>query len=118
VKEAEFKNYVWSLARTLGWECWHVPAPMRQTRSGEWVGAKEAAGLPDLIMMYADPPRLIFAELKGDGGKLSDEQQKFLRMAQFIDRIPFAERRRVNAYLWQPGDEQQIEDILKSRVLS
>lgn len=119
MKEAAFQKWVVDVATRFGWRCWHVPAPMRATRAGTWVGAKEAAGIPDLILMHDDPPRLVFAEVKGTGGKASDEQLEFLRMARDV-----SEQRRsgtqnlVGAYLWAPGDEQQIEDILKSRVLS
>jgi VRR-NUC domain len=113
MKEAQFQKWVVDVAKRLGWSVWHVPAPMRATKAG-WVGAKEAAGLPDLIMLHPDPPRLVFAEIKGEKGKLSVDQQQFLAMARALSLYSTA----VNAYLWTPGMEQQIEDLLRSRVLS
>ena len=78
MRERDLQAWVLDVARLHGWSVWHVPAPMRKVRSGEWVGAKEAAGLPDLVMIHDDPPRLMFAEVKGTGGKLTPEQQGFL----------------------------------------
>lgn len=126
MKEAAFLRYVTDVARRFGWSCWHVPAPMRATKAG-FVGAKEAAGLPDLLLIHDDPPRLVFAELKGTGGKLSDEQRDFLRAAQAVSRIavepltpshyPGEGERVVGVYVWMPGDELLIEGILRSRML-
>jgi hypothetical protein len=119
VKERDFLNWVTEVAKRTGWEVWHVPAPMRAGRKGDWVPAREAAGLPDLIMIHEDPPSLIFAELKGETGKLSDPQRHFLQMARSVSEY-VAERphRRMNVYVWKPGLEEFIETILKTRVLA
>src|SRR5213083_967778 len=101
MKEREFQRYVTDLARLHGWHVWHVPAPMRATKQGTWVGAKEAAGLPDLVMLHNDPPRLIFAEIKGPDGRLTDIQRTFLRLAR---QVPGVE-----AHVFQPGLEDHIE---------
>ena len=120
VKERDFLNWVVEVARRTGWHVWHVPAPMVANRAGGFVGSRAAKGLPDLILMHADPPTLIFAELKGSRGRPTDEQMNFLQMARAVGRqddiIPSEQP--VGAYLWQPGDEEMIEGILKSRVLA
>jgi hypothetical protein len=123
MREADFQAWVVDVAKRFGWKVWHVPAPMRATKAGTWVGAREAAGLPDLIMLHDDPPRLIFAEVKGTGGKLSDEQREFLQAAGAVaewsrDHTEYDPPRNMGAYLWQPGMEQQIEDLLRSKVLA
>jgi hypothetical protein len=86
---------------------------------------KRGAGLPDLILMHDDPPRLIFAELKGDGDyDLTPEQREFLRLARRVAAATRQEfsapmfREPVGAYSWRPGQESIIEAILRSKVLA
>ena len=104
------------------------------SRSGKWRPFKRAAGLPDLFMLHDDPPRMIVAEVKGDGGKLSDKQREFLQMAQTVGSLtggfdapewaytladkPKPKRSMVlGVYAWTPADQDIIEGILKSKVL-
>lgn len=120
MKETDFQRRVLDIAARFGWKTWHVPAPMRATTKGGWVGAKEAAGLCDLIMIHHDPPLMILAELKGDGGKLSDKQVEFLAAARTVaertnDEI--GKQPYVGVYAWWPVDEPIIETILRTRVL-
>lgn len=129
MKERDLQHWVIQIATQFGWRCWHVPAPMRADRKGGFVGAKEAAGLPDLILIHDDPPRLVFAELKGTGGKLSVEQQEFLKAARNVavyahsvyayawqdparDYSPI-----IGVYAWTPDDRDLIEQILRTRIL-
>lgn len=99
-------------------------------RGGQkWVPARRAAGLPDLFMLHADPPRLIIAEVKGTGGKLSDAQREFLTLARGVgdltsclfESVPYEgfERavRSVGVYVFEPGMEDAIEQMLRTRVL-
>lgn len=130
MKEADFLRYVLYVARRFGWRCWHVPTPMRASRSGGFVPAREAAGLCDLVLMHDDPPRLILAELKGDGGRLTVEQQEFLRLARGVAEDMLAlmaddcysvsgpTRPPLGVYVWAPGQEDEIETILRSKVLA
>lgn len=99
---------------------------MQASRTGDWVPARHAAGLPDLILLSEDPPRMIIAELKGDGGRLSDAQQEFLRLARDVARTIHDEanmltsayqQRLLAVYAWYPADMPKIESILKNRVL-
>jgi hypothetical protein len=112
VNEAVFQAWVMDVARMTGWRCWHVPAPM-VNRGGTWVGAKQAAGIADLIMLHDDPPRLIFAEIKGDHGRLSERQREFLSAVKSVGGVCDA----VEAYVWTPGMEEAIEAVLKTRIL-
>jgi hypothetical protein len=100
---------------------------MRATPQGTFVGDARAAGLPDLILFHSDPPRLIFAELKGTGGKLSDKQREFLQAAREVAREAFEPRNTTSSaywpaplgvYAWYPEDEETVEQILRSRVLA
>jgi hypothetical protein len=65
VTEKELDAAVRKIARLYGWRVYHT---YRSTRS--------PAGFPDLVMVK--PPRLIFAELKSDEGKVSAEQAEWL----------------------------------------
>lgn len=124
MKEGPFLAWIISAAKATGWSVWHVPAPMKRVR-GEWVGAKEAAGLPDLLMIHDDPPRLILAEVKGDGGKLSDEQRDFLQAAKKVAEnsieedlsFPESRTRTIGVFVFQPGQEAAIEQMLRSRAV-
>lgn len=117
MKERDLLNWALDLARRTGWKAYHVPAPMRAVPGG-FVGAREAAGLPDLILLHDDPPRMILAELKGDGGKLSDEQREFLKIARFVaDEACYDAERVIGVYVWTPFDRDAIETMLKSKVL-
>ena len=110
VKEHDFQRWVMDVARRLGWKVWHVPAPMRWDSTGRgkgFVGAKDAAGLADLIIVGHG--RVLFAEVKGTGGKLSAKQQEFL------DTVNALEADSVRAYAWWPGMENEVEEILRAR---
>lgn len=106
VKEKDFQRWVIDVARTLGWQVWHVPAPMQwDTQRGKgFVGARDAAGLADLILIR--DRYLIFAEIKGTGGKLSPKQIEFLGAVMQLDND------RVIACAWKPGLESEVEEIL------
>lgn len=129
--EAQFQAWVVDVATIYGWKCWHVPAPM-VNRKGTWVGAKQGAGLPDLILIHDDPPRLIFAEVKKQGGKLSERQQEFLKAARGVARAAvdgdeldyvngdpdvLAGPSLIGVYVLWPGMEEAIVAMLKTREL-
>lgn len=136
VKEADLLARVTDVAQRYGFKVWHVPAPMRWTSKG-WVGAKEAAGLADLILIHDAPPRLIFAELKGSGGSLSDAQREFLQAAKKVAEHSFGEAvldsdrewdshegvtghfpRTLGVYVVTPETEEAFVQVLRSKVLS
>lgn len=118
MKEQAYLKRITDMATRFGWKWWHVPAPMRWTTKG-WIPAKEAAGLPDLVMLHEDPPRMIIAEVKGDGGKLKDEQIEFLRMAKRVAEATYRSDTGapLGVYFWTPADEEIVERILRSKVL-
>lgn len=130
MKEREFQGWVTEVARRFGWKVWHVPMPMRPIGGGKMVPDTRGRGLPDLIMFHKDPPRLIFAELKGDGRHpISTEQMEFLRLARgvvgaFDDLVAFDQpagaptRAPLGVYSWRPGSEDIIEAILRGKVMA
>lgn len=140
MKENELLNWVMAVAAATGWRAWHVPMPLRPIGGGRFVPESRGAGLPDLVLMHASPPRLILAELKDATGELSDEQREFMRLARAVAeslRIHLHAVREVlegagvrapevvdvanipiGVYLWRPGMEKLIETTLKSKVLT
>ena len=123
MKGKDFQRWVTDTAQTLGWRYWHVPAPMVNAGSRGWVPARQGAGLPDLILVHDDPPRLVFAEIKGDGDRLSEKQREFLQAVRAVaedewTRDSDADGPHLGVYVWEPGMEQPIEELLRSRVLS
>ena len=122
-RESEFQARVIVMAKLHGWRVWHVPAPMRHDSRGRgWVPAQEAAGLPDLILIHDDPPRLVFMELKRKGGKLTDKQQEFLQAAKNVADAIWCDdemfRGDVGVFACWPDDEERIEQMLRTKVVA
>lgn len=131
--EAQFQSWVVDTAKAHGWRVWHVPTPMRPISGGKFVPDPRGRGLPDLIMLHDDPPRLIFAELKDAEGRLSAEQIEFLRLARElhvslgrhfaavgetlarvgIDASVLEFRNPVAAYSWRPHHRAIIKAVLR-----
>lgn len=86
MNENEFLGWILDVAARGGWRAWHVPMPVRPIPGGKFVAERRAKGLPDLLLLHDDPPRLIFAEVKGPDGKLSDEQREFLQLASGVSQ--------------------------------
>lgn len=122
LRERDFLNWVIQTAEAFNWVVKHVPAPM-VAAGDNWRPYKKAAGLPDLFLLHADPPRMVIAEVKGTGGKLSDAQREFLTLARDASEEHFKlcesiEPRRVGVYVFEPGMEEAITQLLRTRVLT
>jgi hypothetical protein len=99
--EAQFQDAVANLAKLLGWRRAHF-------RSG--LAAKgyrtpvqyDGAGYPDLTLVR--PPRVVFAEMKSQTGRLSETQREWL--------ADLAACPGIESYVWRPGDWFDIELIL------
>ena len=109
--EKELDAAIAKLCRLYGWRRYHT---YRSKRS--------PAGFPDLVLVK--PPRLIFAELKSDDGKVSAEQAEW---ALDLEAVSEACRERmiaghppsnVEAFVWRPRDLDAIARILAPRIVS
>ncbi len=89
--EKAFMGQIVQLAKILGWSCFHC----HDSRHS-------AKGFPDLCLVR--PPKLIFAELKTDTGRVSAEQQQWLKHLQACGQ---------DARLLRPKDWPEIEAMLK-----
>jgi hypothetical protein len=98
--ETEFQSWVIDLAERCGWRVHHNPDSRKV----------KGRGLPDLVMWRPGSfapereARFILAELKGQEGRVSPEQQECLRCAARVG---------VEAYLWRPGDREIIAEVLR-----
>jgi hypothetical protein len=129
--EARFQTQVLSLASLGGWMAYHPP-DNRAFVDGRGKTRKQAvvAGFPDLTLVHRERPEMIFAELKAEGGRVSEAQRDWLaalaRIQQAlrdafitagmgdIDRIPCAPR--VEVCIWVPSDFDAIALRLTGRT--
>jgi hypothetical protein len=90
--ERDLTGYVRDVAKALGWRRYHT-----------WLSRNSASGFPDEVLIR--PPRLIFAELKSEKGKLSAEQEAWL---DDLRGVPGVE-----VYCWRPEDMDEIAEALR-----
>ena len=91
--EADLLGKVVTLANLYDWAYYHT-----------WNSRHSTAGFPDLTLVR--PPRLIFAELKSQKGRIAPAQREWLdRLAA----VPGLE-----VYVWRPSlwSEGKIEEVL------
>jgi len=104
VREAELQEGVLELAQVFQWLRAHFRAAM--TSKG-WRTPVEGdgKGFPDLVLVRSG--RMIVAELKGDGGKVSHEQLLWLMAFQTVPNV--------EVYVWSPESWKAgtIEDALR-----
>lgn len=89
--EKEFQERVRNLARALGWLVYHT----HDSRRCE-------PGFPDLVMVRA--PRLLFMELKREGGRFSQDQIHWLQELKACG---------VEVYTARPSAWADVERILR-----
>jgi hypothetical protein len=134
--ERQFMDQVTEYATLRGWD-WYHARPARTLDSWRTAGSGTMAkGWPDLVLVR--PPRLIFAELKRDGGTLSADQARvmgvlgaFMAEAPEIpEDFPIPKQRsyldgvfagldkalhdgpKVEVVVWRPVDWTRIEKVL------
>lgn len=78
IREAEFMDQVIALARLRGWKVAHF-RPARTEHGWRTPVAADGKGWPDLVLVHPRQKRALFVELKAQGGKLTVEQDDWLR---------------------------------------
>ena len=91
MSEKEFQRMVIRLANMRGWLAYHT-----------YDSRRCVAGYPDLTLLR--PPRLIFAELKTDKGRLRPEQEIWLERLKGTS---------AEVVIWRPKQWKEIEEMLK-----
>lgn len=92
ISEKAWQQQVIGLATALGWKHQHQHDSRRS-----------AAGWPDLALCR--PPRMVYAELKTDDGKVTPEQDAWLTD---LASCPPNE-----VFVWRPADWDEVAEVLK-----
>jgi hypothetical protein len=98
--ERSFQDAVTAYARLTGWRYAHHRAA--RTVHGWRTPVTGDIGVPDLLL--ARRGRLVFAELKRQGGRLRPEQREWL---DALSLTP------AEVYVWTPADWPTIERVLR-----
>ncbi len=99
--EEQFQEAVIKYAQLMGWRVAHF-RPARTAKGWRTAVGADGVGYPDLTMVRY--PRVIFAELKTDKGRISKAQ------AAWLDDLGGAGQ---EVYVWRPRDWAMIERMLK-----
>ena len=95
ISEKAFESQVKGLAKLFGYLYYHT-----------WRSFHSPAGFPDCVFVRLEPtPRLVFAELKSEKGKVSPAQQEWLDL---LGECPGVE-----IFLWRPSDFDEIVECLR-----
>ena len=89
--EREFMQTLKELATLNGWRYYHT-----------YDSRRSDAGMPDIVMVR--PPRVIFAELKSQKGRVTPAQ------GEWLDAL--ADCPGVETHLWRPSDWEEIVTLL------
>ena len=90
-REKDFMDKLLDAAVPAGWMVYHTYDSRRST-----------AGFPDLVLVK--PPVVVFAELKTEKGKTSEEQRIWLEQLGLCTDI--------EVHLWRPSNWDEIEERL------
>ena len=90
--ERDLREQIRDLCKLFGWQFWFC-----------WTSLHSPRGMTDLILCR--PPRLIFAELKSDTGKLTASQQEWADLLRACLGVEY--------YCWKPSDFQEIVSKLR-----
>lgn len=102
--ERDFQDKVITLARLYGWRVHHVRPGM--TSRGRWLtNVQGNVGFPDLVLAH-DKHGVIFAELKSDTGRLTEEQKDWLYTLNVTGH---------EAWVWRPAQLENITNRLRGK---
>jgi hypothetical protein len=96
ITEADWHGFVVSFATMMGWSTYHTYDSRRSN-----------AGWPDLVCVRGD--RLVIAELKAEGGKVTAAQQAWI---DALTAVAEASGKAVSVHLWRPSDEAEVREVL------
>lgn len=102
VSEADWEKQLVALARLNGWKV----AGFRTAQVGKsWQTPvrHDAKGWPDLVLVRPKD-RILFVELKTDKGRLSKEQEVWIRMLEEAGQ---------EVYVWRPSDWDEAVEVLR-----
>ena len=112
ISEKELLAMVVELAQRCGWLAAHFRPAM--TQHGWRTAVQGNAGFPDLVLVRGK--RLIFAELKSEKGKLTEEQSAWINDLRGCHILPLGweeEPPLPEVYIWRPSQFDEIVSILQ-----
>jgi hypothetical protein len=107
--EREFMGLLTEAAELLGWRWAHF-RPARTAHGWRTpVSGPLGAGWPDLVLTRDRDGRMLFAEIKSDHGKLSDEQSEVHEYLRRISRL----HGWMQVVTWRPRDFEIAIEVLR-----
>jgi hypothetical protein len=101
MKEASYAKQIEYLLDLYGWRWCHYEPAVRQ--SGNWATPLRGdKGEPDYRAVRSG--RLVFIEIKGDGGRLTPDQKGWI--ADLLEAG-------VETYVWHPEDLEIAKEVLR-----
>lgn len=99
--EKQFARQIEYLLELGGWRWCHYEPAVRQ--SGAWATPLRGdRGLPDYIAVRGS--RVVYAEIKGDRGRLSDDQKAWIAALLTAGQ---------EVYIWHPIDLTIAQEVLR-----
>ena len=95
VREKDLREQVRDLCKLFGWKMYF-----------SWTSLHSPRGFPDLVLANPGQKRVIYAELKGEKGELTDHQRDWLETLKECGQ---------EVYLWKPADIMTIVEILRNK---
>lgn len=112
--EAQFLRQVTELAEIFGWGWSHFRPAMTTKGWRTPVSGPLGKGWPDLVLVRESDRRLVFAELKGEGGRTTTEQDRVLDALRCLegmwDTLPGPT---IEVKVWRPDQWPEIEATLR-----
>jgi hypothetical protein len=112
--EAQFTAAVREYAILCGWLFYHTHDSRRSDPGFPdcvFVKPDKRIGIVEQNFSGPNRPRLIFAELKAEKGRVQTEQRKWLNALEDV-AYESVERHNVEVYVWRPSDWPEIEKVL------
>ena len=93
ITEKDLREQVRDLCKLFGWMMYF-----------SWTSIHSPRGFPDLVLVHPSKNRVIFAELKSEKGKLTEEQ------VEWLDALGDCGQ---EVYVWRPGQIESIARLLR-----
>ena len=93
--EADLREQIRTLCQLYGWKMYFT-----------WNSRHSPGGFPDLVLVHPGQRRLVFAELKAEGGRTTPQQDEWLKALTMCGQI---------AEVWRPSDINWITCLLKAQ---
>jgi hypothetical protein len=101
LSEDDWLGMVTDLATLKGWDWMHIRPAMKQAGWRTPIAGTIGKGWPDLVLVRGR--RILFVELKGDGGQLTDDQRRVLDVLRSATD---------DVDVWRPADWLRIVEAL------